>query len=337
MMRCLALAQAFIERNYHVHFLYKKCLINILDVLHENNINTEEYLGDNFTGSELFSQISMDCLVVDDYSLSVEEQTALKDLLIQPKQHRLKVIAIDDAIDLGSVHADLIVNHAENASIDYYMTRFSPESLLLGKQYALIRSEFRLKANINTKENQRSRLLVTIGATDVKEISLDLVVEINKYLPDTPVTLVLNRVSDSQRELLSSLERLPSIEVLSNVKDMAEHMRQSKLAITAAGGTLNELACCGVPSVALVIADNQLPALSSFDNGQYYKAIDARAYQPNDTRYLESNQRLLVEIVRQTKELWRDNCLLNDMNKRAKQVVDGKGCLRIIEAFENTI
>ncbi|NLV76359.1 MAG: UDP-2,4-diacetamido-2,4,6-trideoxy-beta-L-altropyranose hydrolase, partial [Tissierellia bacterium] len=43
-----------------------------------------------------------------------------------------------------------------------------------------------------------------------------------------------------------------------NVKNMKNLMINNDLAISAGGNTLYELCACGIPTIAIIIADNQL-------------------------------------------------------------------------------
>lgn len=334
-MRCLALAQAFQKMDYRACFLYKECLPHVLSLLKENQVEPVYCDSDNFTCSELIQNNQFDCLVVDDYDLIDDERLSLKDLVSKPRHTRTKIIAIDDAIEDTEVFADIVVNHAETATPEQYVGRFKSDTLLLGKTYALIRKEFLISSNALTEH--RDSLLITLGATDVKGISLPLVQRVHQLVPKVPIVLVLNNLSLFDSHLLTEVSNLENVHLHTNVKQMSALMKQSRLAVTAAGGTLNELACMGVPSIAIVVADNQLSAMCSLHNGQYYKAIDARSYQVDAPCNSNPNKKVIDKIVNQTVELWRDTCLLSEMSERAKQVVDGKGCSKIVDAVENLV
>lgn len=59
--------------------------------------------------------------------------------------------------------------------------------------------------------------------------------------------------------------------------DMQRAVEEADVAISAAGLTAYELACAGVPSVLLAVADNQLPVAVGFEQRGWATALDARS------------------------------------------------------------
>ena len=97
---------------------------------------------------------------------------------------------------------------------------------------------------------------------------------------------------------------------------MANLFANARLAISAAGSTAFELACCGVPAVFAVVADNQL--LSIMEQKQYgwCEVVDCREKnQPEELL-------LLAEKMLKTMPL-------ETMSQKARSLIDGKGAERV--------
>jgi spore coat polysaccharide biosynthesis predicted glycosyltransferase SpsG len=79
----------------------------------------------------------------------------------------------------------------------------------------------------------------------------------------TRVTVVLGALADTRDAVAALLPALPlppgAARLLVDVADMAGLLVEADLAIGAAGGSAWERCCLGLPSLLLVLADNQRP------------------------------------------------------------------------------
>jgi len=108
----------------------------------------------------------------------------------------------------------------------------------------------------------------------------------------------------------------PGYELVHNPPSVAEALAGATLVVTAAGGTLGELAAMGLPALALVVVDNQAAA---FD-GCPYPVLDARAGPPED-------------LGQRVRDLLGDAEALRRIAAHAHAIVDGLGPKRILEAM----
>jgi UDP-2,4-diacetamido-2,4,6-trideoxy-beta-L-altropyranose hydrolase len=111
---------------------------------------------------------------------------------------------------------------------------------------------------------------------------------------------------------------VPGVQVVRSVDDMAARMAWADLAIVAAGSTCWELACCGVPMIAIPVADNQLAvseALSSLGVG---------VVLPQDGDVRGAVDQLIGDHARRAA-----------MARRGRELVDGQGPLRVCRALRN--
>jgi spore coat polysaccharide biosynthesis predicted glycosyltransferase SpsG len=106
---------------------------------------------------------------------------------------------------------------------------------------------------------------------------------------------------------------------------LAEWFARSGVAVVGAGSSLWELACLGTPTVAVVVADNQLSLAESAEEAGLVKAIDARrGIRPQE----------IASIVAQ---LLSDRVECDEMGKRGQALVDGLGAARVVSGILQTL
>ena len=168
-----------------------------------------------------------------------------------------RVAVLDDNGGRDLARADLVIN--QNPGTSGLYPDVAAERLLTGPAYALLRPQF---AAVRKSAAQKSfaasdnRLLVILGAGSVEaELSeviraleatsrrLECRVMVPREVPD-----VLVKAAAASRH---------AVELCAGVRDVSPHMMWADLAITAAGSTLWELACLGVPMLSVVLGEDQ--------------------------------------------------------------------------------
>jgi UDP-2,4-diacetamido-2,4,6-trideoxy-beta-L-altropyranose hydrolase len=137
---------------------------------------------------------------------------------------------------------------------------------LLGPHYALLRPEFahwRERSLARRVAPQLKQLLVTLGGVDQNNITGQVLDALNAT--DLPQDLRITVVLGANAPWLSQVQAQGTgmsrpTQVLVGVNNMAQLMAESDLAIGAAGSTSWERCCLGLPSLLLVLADNQQPS-----------------------------------------------------------------------------
>jgi spore coat polysaccharide biosynthesis predicted glycosyltransferase SpsG len=111
-----------------------------------------------------------------------------------------------------------------------------------------------------------------------------------------------------------------------DVRDMAARLAACDLAVTAAGGTLLELARVGTPALAIVVADNQAPGARAL--------ADAGA-----TVNLGRHDTLdAAAIGAAVADLAGDPARRGALARRGAELVDGQGAARVLrELHELTV
>jgi UDP-2,4-diacetamido-2,4,6-trideoxy-beta-L-altropyranose hydrolase len=199
---------------------------------------------------------SAELVVVDGYAFGADLHAALR------KPGRV-VCVIDDLGD-QPVAGDVVLNgnfFGERVAYDV-------QHRLLGPGFALVRDEF-LPARATresgaAKAGERAglppRILATMGGADPARAT-ELFLETLTRIVDAHVRIVVGGANPRADVIREVAARVPGhvIEVLVDVDRMSDLMVWCDLAVVAAGSTCLELACVGVASIAIPVADNQVP------------------------------------------------------------------------------
>lgn len=130
---------------------------------------------------------------------------------------------------------------------------------LLGPEYSLLRKEF-WRCRKKTIRQKVSCLMLTLGGNDEKRIMPVILKLLIKNYPFLKKKVIIGKGFNKQyiNKLKKARDKNTSLIYYPDAKRMREIMLESDIAISAAGQTLYELASLGTPTVALVVAKNQL-------------------------------------------------------------------------------
>ncbi len=268
--------------------------------------------------ASILAELQPDWLIMDHYALDARWERALK-----PYYRRLMVI--DDLADRPH-ESDLLLDQTYSREAEDYRA-WVPAScrLLCGSQYALLRPEFAALRPYSLQRRakpQLRQLLITMGGVDRDNATGKVLEALHACsLPvDCQVTVVMGATAPWLTEVERLAQNMPwSTQVTVGVRDMAQLMADSDLAIGAAGATSWERCCLGLPTIMLVLADNQRDIAQAL----YYSG----AAQLVDGRELERQPLISSQLI--------DSRKLSSMTTAALAVTDGLGAVRVIENLTN--
>ncbi len=244
-----------------------------------------------------------DWLLIDSYQATADYIAAL--------HKAAHVGVVDDLTALPRYDCDLIVNAAQAASIEVYRARSSAR-LLMGADYALIRREFRQPVTSASAPS----VAVMFGGSDPRQLTGGCAQLLRAAMPDVPLTIIAGPAHIHTDELRALAEADPLMTLHVDPPSVAEVLAGASLVITAAGGSVGEMAAMGLAALVLVLYDNQAAALQACP----FPVIDARADLPAD-------------LGARVKTLLDDPAILKAIADKAHRIVDGKGAQRIVEAM----
>jgi UDP-2,4-diacetamido-2,4,6-trideoxy-beta-L-altropyranose hydrolase len=260
-MRCLALAQAWQDRGGTATFAMAAPPPPLVQRLQSEGIATLP-LGaapgspqDAQETLEAVGRLAAAWVVLDGYHFGDTYQKAIHD-------GKTRLLAVDDYGHASHYWADLVLNQDLNAEEELYRRREPYTRLLLGTQYVLLRREFRRAARPRREAAPTvGRLLVTLGGSDPQNVTLGVLRAVALAELAAEVVVLIGPSNPHAAALEAEVGRTASaIRLLRNPPNIPEIMAESDMAVTAGGSTVWELARFAVPSIVLVLAENQRPS-----------------------------------------------------------------------------
>lgn len=261
----------------------------------------------------------VDILITDHYAIGWDWQRALR-------PYAKVILAVDDLAD-RAMEADVLLDQNFGRTPADYAARVPAAcKILTGPSYALLRPEFAARRGQaqarRTLFSGVKRLLVSLGGADPHGHTakvLRLVADVTGGAP-LGVTAITGDEAVAKSLRQASLG-LPAT-ILARADNMADLMTAADVAIGGVGGSAWERACLGLPTLALILADNQRPAAAQLKAAGL--VTDAVSLQDLTTNHI---QRLLGLNV-------ADYAALATANRA---VCDGEGAVRVAAAVTQAL
>jgi UDP-2,4-diacetamido-2,4,6-trideoxy-beta-L-altropyranose hydrolase len=319
-MRCLTLAHEMARRGSHVTFLCRPGTAETIGALARSGFAVIT-VGDTVAGMldalHRLYRDGVDLLIVDSYAIAAPQHRMLRSCA------RI-ILVIDDLADRPH-DCDLLLDQTLGREPSSYET-LVPSScrVLAGAKYALLRPEFaaaRPRALARRAGSRGgSRILVSLGMTDIGGITGKVVRALLGAQPNGVLDVVLDSRAESRAEVVALAASAHNVHVHTDPESMAALMLEADLAVGAAGSTSWERCCLGLPTVTVVLAENQnLIAENLARQGAILNVSSTAA--PIE----ESLAAAVVQIA-------FDHQLRRAMSNAAFGVTDGLGAKRVAEA-----
>jgi UDP-2,4-diacetamido-2,4,6-trideoxy-beta-L-altropyranose hydrolase len=254
-------------------------------------------------------------LVLDGYHFDADYQRAVREA-------GQKLLVIDDTAHLGAYHADILLNQNITATdLDYHAD--ADTLMLRGTEYALLRPDF-----LGWRERGRAapalarKILVTLGGSDPDNITARVIEALRLLEPEgLEVRILVGAANPHYDELGEMVERAgQALELLrATASEMPGLMAWAEMAVAAAGSTCWELAFMGLPSVLIVLAENQR------DIARKMAACGA-AISAGEGVALDAER-----LARMLTALSLDHAGREELSRRGRQLVDGLGAERVVK------
>lgn len=321
-MRCLALAQAWLRQGAGVAIL-SNCQGDALPrratsagikfvPLEKSHPHSSDI---DMTLAQL-KRLDNPWLVIDGYQFDPAYHQSIRTA-------GFRLLVIDDAAHLPYYHADVLLN--QNSGAERLAYHCDPDtSLLLGSQYALLRPEFLPKRGWH-KDIPRtaSKVLITMGGSDPNNVTMKVIQALQQVdIPNLEATVVVGPANPNLETLHQAVQNSThDLRLLTDVPDMAELMSWADVAVSAGGSTCWELAFMGLPSLLLVLSDNQEVVATGMSNGGAAQNLG------------DGHQISVADLKDALAKITRDGTLRQQMSLRGRVLVDGAGTERICEAM----
>jgi UDP-2,4-diacetamido-2,4,6-trideoxy-beta-L-altropyranose hydrolase len=310
-MRCLALTQAWRDAGGEATLLLAAPAPGMEERYEVEGVTITHH---HFTpgspeDADATAALSRDCIVADGYAFEGDFQRRLK-------MTGARLLVLDDHGHAKSYAADFVLNPSVfDDEAGLYRDRSENTHLLLGPSYALLRREFlRLRRAASVPARVR-RVLVTFGGSDVHNVTSEIMKTLEPYAGEDLEIIVAIGGANPHGAALEAIAAQSGVrfDLRRDIRQMAELMTTIDLAISASGSTAWELACLGVPTIALVLAENQ-EAIGRELQTRGISSVVADA-GPSLTAAIDS---LLGSPERR-----------QEMVRRGQELVDGAGAKRV--------
>ena len=338
-MRCLTLAKALVEKGAEVSFICRDHSGNLIERIRQegfevyslvtkSNCHSEQseesrkpknayadWLGvsqqqDANDCQPILEIIKPDWLIVDHYAIDQAWQNALK-------PYYQKLMVIDDLGDRNHL-CDLLLDQNYGSTEAKYQSRVPAYcKVLAGAHYALLRTEFAQWRDASLKRREHVQniktLLITLGGVDPDNYTGQILSELPKTQlnKDIEIMVVMGATAPHLLSVKNQAQTMPiKTSVKINVSNMAEIMANADLAIGAAGATTWERCCLGLPTIQLVIAENQHQIAQALAKDHIVLLMENIQQLPGLVIEAKSQRTSLVE--------------------NASKLLDGKGVNRVV-------
>ena len=267
----------------------------------------------------VLASLQPDWLVVDHYALDQRWEDALAADCRQ-------LLVIDDLADRPHRCDLLLDQNLGRQPQDFAALVPTHCQVLTGPHYALLRPEFAALRPYSLQRRQAQpflrQLIITMGGVDQPNATGKVLQALKtSALPqEIRITVVMGLTAPWLQSVRELAAQMPwPTEVVVNVNDMAQRMADSDLAIGAAGSTSWERCCLGLPTLMVVLAENQQLGAQSMEAAHAARLIGAVS---DIATQLPLAVAELIESERQGR-----------MSLAASAVADGRGVEKVLSAM----
>jgi len=342
-MRCLTLADALKQQGAQIRFVSRRMPEQLRELIvakgHQfasfNNRpsegTTDKLLHSPLFGSsqdqdatetiQVLSDQTWDWMVVDHYALDADWESAMR-----PEVG--KIMVIDDLAD--RLHdCDLLLDQNLYDELERRYDGLVPDHCekLLGPRYALLRPEFAAaRKTLRHRDGRVRSIFVFFGGSDLSNETakaLEAIRLLNRT--DIVVDVVVGASNPKGDRIREICQRMPNTRFHRQVVNIAELMALADLAIGAGGTTTWERCCLGLPTLALVLADNQR---------EIVEAMSAAGAMRNVGWHAEVTSSRLAEAIRVA---LASPDYLNAMSERSFAIMGGRGGASGVERISDRL
>ena len=327
-MRCLAVSEQFIARGHRVVFAMHQVPPALLARFDTAGVLVF-LLDDSDNSADAFARIageqSAGYILIDGYHLNNRYETLLKNTAA-------KVLRFDDFMNGARCDADVVVNASTHAEEEQYATWASDAKLLLGPSHIAFRSDMiaarqvlsAQKAVLAEKQqlNGNASILINFGGSDHLDMTIRTASAIAELLPDAKIEAVTG-AAYPQPERLQKLG-INNLVHHHNTDNLAEIMQRARMAISAGGLTVSELALFRIPTILAITAQNQVKGA----HVSWCHTILPDA----DSENIDTDN-MLKKILCEAERLWRLPEERDIITDRIPVEIDTFGANRITEAL----
>jgi len=266
-MRSLALGEALLDAGFDVVLASVDLPAGMREEARKCGITVVDLQCEPFGSDDAIATLALNgaVLVIDCYKFEREFFEILEN-------RATNFAVIDDNVETKALSPSVVINQNPHATPEMYAHLSGSPKLLLGLQYALLRREVREVAKLSVVPVAK-KVFVAMGGSDFLKLTSPIVDELKDL--DIEICVAIGPTNSQRQQIEETVMSIPRSRVIFQADYILE-LASSSLAILAAGSSLWEAAALGVPSIGLIVADNQINAAQAFLNNGLLDAIDCR-------------------------------------------------------------
>lgn len=310
--RCLSLCQAFEIRSFRTEFIVNGD-DSIKSILHEKKFKILNWME---TKEKLRQPLKeADVVIIDSYLADETVYRNISDFARFP-------VYLDDNCRIDYPRGIVINWNIYAPELAYPMK--DDVTYLLGPQYISLRKAF---WNVPKKKTRKkvNRVMVTFGGDDSKNVTPNILSFLTREYPSLRKDVIIGNAFKNVRAIKETADSNTRFFHSLDDNGMKEIMMESDVAISSGGQTLFELARTGVPTVAVVVAENQQNNVNGWGK---------KGFIENAGSWRDKN---LMDNVAEAFRRFMDYHRRLQSTKTGQQLVPGNGADRIIDFIQSKI
>jgi UDP-2,4-diacetamido-2,4,6-trideoxy-beta-L-altropyranose hydrolase len=335
LMRCMALAQQWQATEGGVTFLTKCDSMSLRERLKDNGFELAQLPEVHPNPVDIQATLSLageiasspnerkPWIVLDGYQFDSEYQSEVR-------AAGYPVMVIDDMAQFDKYHADILLNqNIQTETLIYNCDRNT--RILLGPDYALLSRLFlKWQGFGRSFPKVADHILITMGGGDVENVTAQILEVLGSVeIRNLEVKVVVGNSNPHYESLLSCVTALNesqreiglSVQLMRDVKDMPELMAWADVAVSGAGSTCWELAFMGVPTLMVILADNQRRVAEGLERHGVARCAGWYADLQKE------------KVSEQITDLIYSPDVRRQMAATGRRLVDGLGAARVVQAI----
>jgi len=312
-MRSLALGEALLDADFDVVLATVDLPAGMREEARKCGITVVDLQCVPFGSEDALATLSLNgaVLVIDGYKFEREFFGILEN-------QATHFSVIDDNVETKALVPSVVINQNPHATPEMYAHMSGTPQLLLGLQYALLRREVR-EATKQSISLVAGKVFVAMGGSDFLKLTAPIVDGLKDL--DIEICVAIGPTNSQRQQIEESVKLIPRARVIRQA-DYINELASSSLAILAAGSSLWEAAALGVPSIGLIVADNQIGASVGAEHCGISISLDVRNGLHNES--IVSNVEDLLTTA---------NGTLAKMTTATRSEVDEFGSMRVLQAI----
>lgn len=315
MMRCLSIADEVREQGGKAVFIISD--ENACNLLDERGF---EYIVLNTQWNKMEDELPILKKIIDEHNIErlVIDSYYASEKYLEAVSSLTKTLYIDD-LNRKDLRVGAVLAYAVYADKNFYKNYYLKNNteILIGADYTPLRRVFMDVPDKEIRQNIENVLILSGGSDPYDTVSRCIDVMLDNDVKD--IVAVCGRYSGRAEIIKDTYKDQHRVHVLDHVDNLEKYMQQADLCISAAGTTLYELCACGTPTLSYILADNQIDNAIGFGKKGIIPCLGDVRKDDITNSINENLNKIKSENIRK------------ELSGKMKTVVDGKGCIRIID------